>query len=210
MSVTFSIDKAEQRIFDGAGQEFDLDARIWKPSTHASGELFTLQEAVRWHQRETPYKVRVPVGVIGPREATGEQLRTAEAVGAGIADMGFSVICGGRGGVMEATCNGVRRAGGLSIGLLPEADPTNANRYVSIAIATGIGEARNALIARAALCLVVIGDSFGTLSEVALGRQYGRLVIGLEGAAQVEGVVHVASTQAAIERVAAAALGVDA
>ena len=74
-------------------------------------------------------------------------------------------------------------------------------------VATGIGEARNALIARASFCLVAIGDSYGTLSEVALGRQFGKLVIGMEGAARVEGVVHVENTQSAVERVAMAVLG---
>jgi uncharacterized protein (TIGR00725 family) len=203
MSVTFSLDKSDQRLFDGAGREFDLDARVWKPASRTvSGQLHDLQEAVRWYQRETPFKIRVPVGVVGPRDATGPQLRAAEAIGAGLADMGFSVLCGGRGGVMEATCNGVRRAGGLSIGLLPEADPTSANRYVSIAIATGIGEVRNALIARAAFCLIAIGDSFGTLSEVALGRQFGKTVIGLEGAADVGGVIHVARVEEALDEVA--------
>ena len=69
-------------------------------------------------------------------------------------------------------------------------------------IATGIGEARNAIIARAACCLVAIGDSFGTLSEVALGRQFGKLVIGLDGAAQVDGVVMADSVAGALELVA--------
>ncbi len=69
-------------------------------------------------------------------------------------------------------------------------------------LATGIGEARNALIARASLCLVAIGDSYGTLSEVALGRQFGKRVFGLAGAANVDGVEHVATAGEAIDRVA--------
>ena len=116
--------------------------------------------------------------------------------------MGFSVICGGRQGVMEAVCRGAAAAGGVSIGMLPDADPAFANPHVSVVIATGIGEARNALIARASLCLVVIGDSFGTLSEVALGRQFGKRVIGLEGAACVEGVIHVETVEQALCEVA--------
>ena len=68
--------------------------------------------------------------------------------------------------------------------------------------------ARNALIARASFGLIAIGNSFGTLSEVALGRKYGKLVIGMEGAAEVEGVVHVATPREAVERMAGAALGV--
>ena len=98
----------------------------------------------------------------------------AEEVGRGLAQMGFAVVCGGRHGVMEAVCRGASSVGGMTIGLLPDADPSFANPYVGIVIATGIGEARNALIARASLCLVAIGDSFGTLSEVAFGRQFGK------------------------------------
>jgi uncharacterized protein (TIGR00725 family) len=207
MSVTFSLDRAAERLFDAAGRDFDFETRTWKVAGGAAtGERVELQDAVRWMQRETPYKIRIPVGVIGPREAGPEQLRAAEGIGAGLADMGFSVICGGRQGVMEATCNGVRRAGGLSIGLLPESDPAAANHYVGIVIATGIGEARNALIARAAFCLVAIGDSYGTLSEVALGLQFGKSVFGLAGAASVEGVIQMNSVDDALAQVARCAL----
>jgi uncharacterized protein (TIGR00725 family) len=125
--------------------------------------------------------------VIGPRDATTPQLTAAIEVGELLGDCRITVICGGRGGVMQAVCEGVARVGGLSVGLLPETDAAVANRFVGVPIATGIGEARNALIARAAFCLIAIGDSFGTLSEVALGRQFGKLVIGLEGAADLEG-----------------------
>jgi uncharacterized protein (TIGR00725 family) len=106
-------------------------------------------------------------------------------------------------------CEGVARVGGLSIGLLPETDPAAANPFVGVLIATGIGEARNALIARAAFCLIAIGDSFGTLSEVALGRQFGKLVIGIEGAASAEGVRHVGGAMEAVEIVAEAVLAVS-
>ena len=111
---------------------------------------------------------------------------------------------------MEAVCRGVAGAGGISIGLLPETDPSGANPFVTIPIATGIGEARNALVARAAFCLVAIGDSFGTLSEVALGLQFGRPVIGLCGAARVEGVRHLGSAGDAVNAVASLVLGVPA
>jgi len=146
---------------------------------------------VRRRQRESGTSLRAPIGVIGPREATEEQLAAAEAIGAGLAAMGLTVLCGGRQGVMEATCRGVAREGGISVGLLPEPDASAANPYVTIALATGIGEARNALVARAAHCLVAIGDSYGTLSEVALGLQFSKTVIGLAGAARVPGVRHV-------------------
>ncbi len=134
-------------------------------------------------------------------------MQAAARLGERLADCGFVVLCGGRGGVMQAVCEGVARVGGTSIGLLPDADPSLANPFVGIVLATGIGEARNALIARASFCLVAIGNSYGTLSEVALGRQFGKLVIGMEGAAQLDGVVHVDGTQAAVEKIAEAVLG---
>src|SRR4029077_12583850 len=111
-------------------------------------------------------------------EATPAQLSTALRVGELLADCGLTVLCGGRHGVMQAVCEGVARVGGVSIGLWPDTDAAHANPFVSVALATGIGEARNALIARASLCLVAIGDSYGTLSEVALGLQFDKPVIG--------------------------------
>lgn len=159
-------------------------------------------EAATRRQHSPADRVRAPVGVIGPREVTPAQYALAEAVGAGLARMGCAVICGGRGGVMEAVCKGVASEAGVSIGMLPEPDADAANAFVTHVIATGIGEARNAIIARAAFCLVAIGNSFGTLSEVALGRQFGKLVIGLGGAAQVDGVVMAESVEGALELVA--------
>jgi hypothetical protein len=73
---------------------------------------------------------------------------------------------------------------------------------VSVPFATGIGEVRNALIPRASCCLIAIGDSLGALSEVAPGRHFGKTVIGLEGAAKIEGVKHVASASDAVQCVA--------
>jgi len=150
---------------------------------------------------------RVPVGVIGPREATDAQYAAARDVGRGLARMGLAVMCGGRSGVMQAACEGAAQAGGVAIGVLPGPDASEANPYATYVIATGLGEARNAVIARASLCVVVIGDSFGTLSEVALARQFGKLVVGLEGAARVDGVVHAASVDDALAHVARCARG---
>lgn len=196
-------------LFDADGRRFDLQRRTWvQASTALSGEDVDGITAVGWLQGQSGFGLRIPVGVIGPREASFSQLTAAEAVGRGLAAMGLAVICGGRQGVMEAVCRGAASAGGISIGMLPDADPAFANPHVSVVIATGIGEARNALIARASLCLVVIGDSFGTLSEVALGRQFGKRVIGLEGAAHVEGVIHVETVEQALCEVARCVLDV--
>ncbi len=212
MSSTCSLDRARGTLIDSKGRRFDPATRRWE-SAGAMSRTDALEEvdaiaAVTWLQRESGRPLRVPIGVIGPREATDAQLAAALAVGELLGDCRLTVICGGRQGVMQAVCEGVARVGGLSIGLLPEADPTAANPFVSAAIATGIGEARNALIARASFCLIAIGDSFGTLSEVALGRQFGKLVIGLEGAAGVDGVQHVDTAREAVAMAAEAILGI--
>ncbi len=212
MSGIFKLDRASGTLLDGTGRRFDPVARRWEPAG-TSVRSDALEEvdaivAVTWLQRESGHPLRVPIGVIGPREATDAQLAAALEVGELLGDCRLTVICGGRQGVMQAVCEGVARVGGLSIGLLPETDPAAANPYVGVAIATGIGEARNALIARASFCLIAIGDSFGTLSEVALSRQFGKLVIGLEGAARVEGVQHVDTAREAVAVVAEAILSV--
>ena len=210
MSATFKLDRARGVLLDSSGRRFDPVARHWRAAeTKIRTEAFEAVDAiaaVTWLQRETGHPLRVPVGVVGPREATDAQLAAALEVGELLGDCRLTVICGGRQGVMQAVCEGVARVGGLSIGLLPETEAAAANPYVGVTIATGIGEARNALIARASFCLIAIGDSLGTLSEVALGRQFGKLVIGLEGAADVEGVQHVATAREAVARAAEAIL----
>jgi uncharacterized protein (TIGR00725 family) len=212
MSGTFRLDRTRDTLLDSTGRRFDPAMRRWESAgtmsrTDALEEVDAIA-AVTWLQRESGHPLRVPIGVIGPRQATDAQLAAALAVGELLADCRLTVICGGRQGVMQAVCEGVARVGGWSIGLLPETDPAAANSFVSVAIATGIGEARNALIARASFCLIAIGDSFGTLSEVALGRQFGKLVIGLEGAAEVEGVQHVVTARDAVAMAAEAILDV--
>ena len=203
-----TLDEASNSLFNSAsGQRFDPISRTWTAaSTAARGAAISLCAALTWLQRRSGDPLKQPVAVIGPREASSKQLETAEALGAALGSAGLTVVCGGRQGVMEAACRGVASAGGISIGLLPEADASQANPYVTVPIATGIGEARNVLVARAGFCLVAIGDSYGTLSEVALGLQFGRPVIGLCGAAQIAGVRHLADVDAAMEAIASIAL----
>jgi uncharacterized protein (TIGR00725 family) len=212
MSATFNLDRARGVLLDANGRRFDPLARRWQAAETTlrpdALEAVDALAAVTWLQRESGNALRIPIGVIGPRDATPPQLAAALQVGELLGDCRLIVICGGRQGVMQAVCEGVARVGGLSIGLLPETEPAAANPFVGVAIATGIGEARNALIARAALCLIAIGDSLGTLSEVAFGRQFGKLVIGLEGAANVEGVRHVSTAREAVVSAAEAILSV--
>ena len=119
------------------------------------------------------------VAVIGGSAPTPEEAAAAEAVGHALAKEGAVLICGGRGGVMEAACRGAKAAGGLTIGILPGTQRGAANPYVDIPIVTGIGEARNAIIARTAQAAVAVGGSYGTLSEIAFALAFGAPVVGL-------------------------------
>ena len=132
------------------------------------------------------------VGVIGAGDASPAQLAIAEEVGAQLVDLGATVVTGGLGGVMEAASRGAKSRRGLTIGLLPGLDRSEANGWVDVAIATGLGELRNALIVRTSDALVAIGGGVGTLSEIAFALKHERPVIGI-GTFAVEGVVQVTS-----------------
>jgi uncharacterized protein (TIGR00725 family) len=98
---------------------------------------------------------------------------------------------------MEAACRGARSEGGVTIGILPGLDRSAANPHVEVAIATGLGEARNALVVRAADCLIAVGGAYGTLSEIALALKTGKRVVGLK-TWEIEGVTPVESAEAAL------------
>jgi uncharacterized protein (TIGR00725 family) len=106
--------------------------------------------------------------------------------------------------VMEAACRGAREAGGRTLGILPGGNRTEANEFVDVAVPTGLGEGRNALVVRAADALVAIGGGYGTLSEIALALRAGKPVIGV-GSWEIEGVQVAADPEAAV-RAAFAAL----
>jgi uncharacterized protein (TIGR00725 family) len=144
----------------------------------------------------TPY-----VAVIGPGEASPEELRTAEEVGAGLAAAGAVVVTGGLGGVMEAACRGARSRRGRTLGILPGEDRDAANGWVEIAVATGLGELRNGLVVRAADAVVAVGGGHGTLSEIALALKLGRPVVGLS-TWEVHGVAHVSTPEEALALIA--------
>lgn len=123
---------------------------------------------------------RLLVAVIGAAYCAPCEAKAAETVGRVLAEGGATVLCGGRGGVMEAACRGAHLAGGLTVGILPGDDPSAANPYVDVAIATGLGEARNAIVARSAQAVVAIGGRYGTLSEIAFALKHGLPVIGVD------------------------------
>jgi uncharacterized protein (TIGR00725 family) len=122
----------------------------------------------------TLYVAVVGAGVAGP-----QVVRDAEEVGRLIAERGAVLVCGGLTGVMEAACRGAKSAGGTTVGILPGSRRSDANEWVDIAIATDLGEMRNALVVRAVDVVIAIAGEFGTLSEVALALKTGTPVVGL-------------------------------
>jgi uncharacterized protein (TIGR00725 family) len=128
----------------------------------------------------------------------------AESVGRGLAEAGATVICGGMGGVMAAACRGAKSGGGLTVGVLPGVNASDANPYVDVSIVTGMGEARNVIIVRTATAVIAVGGEFGTLSEVAFALKLGRPVIGLgtwelaKGGRPLQAIVKAKSAEEAV------------
>ena len=136
--------------------------------------------------------------MVGAGRATSEQAAGAETVGRLLASRGAVLVCGGLGGVMEAACRGAKAEGGTTVGILPGPSRADANDYVDVAIATGLGEARNALVVRAADALVAVGGEYGTLSEIALALKAGTPVVGL-GTWDIDGIEQAGSPDEAVE-----------
>ena len=147
------------------------------------------------------------MAVVGSGEAPASDLEVAEAVGRGLGSRGAVVVCGGLGGVMEAACRGARSVGATTVGILPGHDRAAANEFVDVAVATGLGEARNALVVRAVDAVVAVGGSWGTLSEIALALRTGVPVVGVgtwemsRGGEPVDGVVAAADADEAVAAV---------
>ncbi len=123
--------------------------------------------------------VKTLIGVVGSGLEDPELDAIAFEVGALIAREGKVLVNGGLGGVMKASARGCKDKGGTTIGILPGLDPEEANPYIDIPIATGLGEMRNLIIVRAASVLIAIGGSYGTLSEIALALKTSKPVIGI-------------------------------
>ncbi|MEE9275270.1 MAG: TIGR00725 family protein [bacterium] len=123
--------------------------------------------------------MRPRIAVVGDANPSVETARLAEEVGRRIGARGALLVCGGLGGVMEAAARGAKEAGGLTLGVLPGYDAAAANPFIDIPVCTGMGHARNAIIAATADALIALEGSHGTLSEMALGLKLGRPVIAL-------------------------------
>jgi uncharacterized protein (TIGR00725 family) len=140
------------------------------------------------------------IAVIGGRRTEKALLKEAEEAGRLIARRGATLVCGGLGGVMEAASRGAKSEGGITVGILPQNDSDNANHYIDIPIATGLGIGRNVIIARTADALIAVGGAYGTLSEIAFALQMGKPVAGIK-TWDIKGVISVENAAEAVERV---------
>ncbi len=134
----------------------------------------------------TAFQERAPrIAVCAPGEASDDELLLAGAVGRLLAESGCTLVTGGLGGAMAAACRGAREAGGVTIGIIPGYDDRAANPWVEHVVCTGLGQARNVLVAATGQALIAVGGGWGTLSEIALGLRLGRPVVLLGGLAEM-------------------------
>ncbi len=119
------------------------------------------------------------IAVIGGSNAAQKDLDAAYQVGLELAKRGAIVLCGGLTGVMEAVCKGAKEAGGTTVGIMPGNNVEDANDYIDIAIPTGLGYARNAIVAGSGRAIIAIDGAYGTLSEIGHGLGDGTPIVGL-------------------------------
>jgi uncharacterized protein (TIGR00725 family) len=124
-------------------------------------------------------KQKITISVIGGSSIGSKIEDLAEDVGKMIAELGCVLVCGGLGGAMEAAAKGAKKAGGITIGILPGKDKNDANPYIDIALPTSIGYARNTIVACSADIVIALPGSYGTNSEICYGLVYNRPVIDL-------------------------------
>jgi uncharacterized protein (TIGR00725 family) len=141
-------------------------------------------------------RVAQPIGIIGPSDGGPLECDAAFEIAFHLAKAGLVLVCGGRGGVMEAASRGASEAGGCMIGLLPDNDISRANAFLTVALPTGMGEMRNALIARSCFALIAIGGGLGTISEMALGLKLGKPVFAIYEDVALDGLQSFTDAQA--------------
>jgi uncharacterized protein (TIGR00725 family) len=139
------------------------------------------------------------VAVVGAGKSDARLRELAYEVGARLARTGVIVATGGLGGVMEGASAGAASAGGVVVGILPGPSTAEANAYVQVPIATGMGEARNAVLVNTASGLIAIGGEYGTLSEIAFALKAGKPVVALDSWDLDERIVRATSPAEAVD-----------
>ncbi len=130
---------------------------------------------------------RLLVSVIGGHKCDGDTARLAEEVGRIVAEEGAVLVCGGLGGIMEAACRGAKKKSGLTVGIIPGEDKSEANEFVDVPIATGFGYSRNTIVAGCADIVIALPGEYGTLSEIGFALNARKPVYGF-GAWEINGV----------------------
>lgn len=149
---------------------------------------------------------RVQIAVVGAATCSARVARLAEAVGKALAAAEAIIVCGGRGGVMEAVARGAAREGGLVVGILPGYDRTEGNRHLGVVLPTGLGWARNTLVVGAGEAVIALPGRDGTRSEIALACVLGRPVVALgRSDERMRGVRRATSPEEAVRWALAAA-----
>jgi uncharacterized protein (TIGR00725 family) len=136
--------------------------------------------------------------VVGGGQCPPAVARLAQATGKAIALAGAVLICGGLGGVMSAAARGARRAGGLTVGILPGGAHEDANPFIDVAIVTDMSHARNAVLVRSSHALIALAGEHGTLSEIALALKMGIPVVGLDHWTHLAGVIEAGTPDDAV------------
>lgn len=147
-----------------------------------------------------PEVQRLYVSVVGSGAATEEIYESAREVGRRVAEKGGILVCGGLSGVMEAAARGASEAGGTAIGILPDEDRGRANVYISYAVATGTGQARNLAVVCSGDVVIAVGGEYGTLSEIGFALKVGRSVVALASWDINEHVTVVSTPEGAVEK----------
>ncbi len=133
------------------------------------------------------------ISVIGSSDPAPEWLVLASEIGGAIASAGATLVCGGLGGVMEAAARAAKEKGGLTVGIIPDYNKESANPFIDIIIPSGLGHARNILVAASGDLIVALPGSHGTRSEISIGLKLGKPVIGLRAWGTIPGVHQVNS-----------------
>ena len=142
------------------------------------------------------------VSVIGGHDYNSGVEQVAQNLGLKLAKVVDVLVCGGLSGTMKAVCKGFQSSGGLTVGIIPSYEKTDANDYVSIVIPTGLGLARNVIVVKSADVVVALPGQAGTLSEIAYCLQFNIPIISLKSW-DIPGVIKVATVEEAINKVKA-------
>lgn len=128
------------------------------------------------------------IGVIGGHSCDKKTAKLVQELGREIAKLGAILVCGGLGGIMEAVAKGAKENGGVTVGILPSEDKNDANPFIDIPIATGLGYTRNTIVTTASDIIIALPGKYGTLSEIGFALNAKKAVIGL-GSWNIPGMI---------------------